>query len=196
MNEEGRGEERKERKERDIGWIGKVGEENEREGKGFRPSNTLPFHPSNWITYLSRIVASRCSADKGNTSSSDISERRPTRPTLIERDGRGYRAPSSSTDPVLPFPASNGARFSTCVWKLLVNVLLTMVRRFPPSSKKIFTDILYPTFLDRDEFLSRILSRFRRFSNASSKGIVFHRSSEWNLWNERRKREEGFVFVT
>lgn len=47
MNEEGRGEERKERKERDIGWIGKVGEENEREGKGFRPSNTLPFHPSN-----------------------------------------------------------------------------------------------------------------------------------------------------
>lgn len=196
MNEEGRGEERKERKERDIGWIGKVGEENEREGKGFRPSNTLPFHPSNWITYLSRIVASRCSADKGNTSSSDISERRPTRPTLIERDGRGYRAPSSSTDPVLPFPASNGARFSTCVWKLLVNVLLTMVRRFPPSPKKIFTDILYPTFLDRDEFLSRILSRYRRFSNANSKGIVFHRSSEWNLWNERRKREEGFVFVT
>lgn len=153
-----KGSGKKRRKERD--W--KIGG-GKWKGRGFVLLNTLPFHPPNWITYLSRIAASRCSADKGNTSSSGISERRPTRPTLIERDARGYPAPSSSTDPAHPFPASNGARFSICVWKLLVNAPL--VHRFPASPKKIFTDnnnFYLPrqySYFDFDRFSKKVRKR-------------------------------------
>ena len=102
-----------------------------------RSSNT-PFLLK--LNYLSRTVASRCSADESNTLGSGISERRPTRPALTEHDTKGYQAPSSSADPVLPFPETIGAQFSEYVWKPLVNDLERR-NHFSSLPKKISSSI-------------------------------------------------------
>lgn len=149
-NEGGRKRKKKEREKEEIG------EENEGKGRFVLLTRVSSLK----LNHLSRIAASRCTADEGNTSSSGISERRPTRPALIERDTRGYRAPSSSTDPVPPFPASNGAPFLRCVWILLVDGRsLTIQAPFSPE-KNMYLFIIH-------EERSRIFylaERFQQFS--------------------------------